>query len=163
MGASLRIGKRCATKRRDPRTRSASAQRSLVSGSCCCRGTSACWPPKPPPPPPPPLPRPPPRPPRPAPFPPAPFAPVALFVLFVRGAPAGVAEGALASAAVALVAAPRPPFAATCPGGVGARSAPRTRNPRLSTGSAAQPVTPGKLKLGRLGYVNRSSFTGVAK
>ena len=55
------------------------------------------------------------------------------------------------------------PEATTAPDGVGARSVPRTRKPRLSTGSAGHPVTPGKLKLGKLGYVKRWSPIGVAK
>ena len=48
-------------------------------------------------------------------------------------------------------------------GSVGDDPLSRTRNPRLSGGSAGQPVTPGKLKLGRLGNVKRSLPGGVPK
>ena len=41
--------------------------------------------------------------------------------------------------------------AGVAPGTGRGRALPRTRKPRLSTGSAAQPVTPGKFQLGRFG------------
>src|SRR5262249_55669765 len=116
--------------------------------SCCCGGTSCCcWLPRPPPALPPALapPRPaappPPRPPRP------PSAPPVVRPAFARLLPVSVTGPFVDTGVLGPFGAPLAAVGA----GVGARSAPRTRKPRLSTGSAGQPVTPGKLYVGRFG------------